>query len=51
MMLYIDAFAGNLKGVKKKLPYLEACNVNYLHLMPFLDTPKGKSDGGYAVAD
>ena len=24
MMLYIDAFAGNLKGVKKKLPYLEA---------------------------
>lgn len=21
MMLYIDAFAGNLKGVKKKLPY------------------------------
>ena len=51
MMMYIDAFAGNLKGVKKKLPYLEACNVNYLHLMPFLDTPKGKSDGGYAVAD
>ena len=51
MMLYIDAFAGNLKGVKKKLPYLEACNVNYLHLMPFLDTPKGRSDGGYAVAD
>lgn len=37
MMLYIDAFAGNLKGVKKKLPYLEACNVNYLHLMPFQD--------------
>ena len=36
MMLYIDAFAGNLKGVKKKLSYLEACNVNYLHLMPFL---------------
>lgn len=37
MMLYIDAFAGNLKGVKKKLPYQEACNVNYLHLMPFQD--------------
>lgn len=51
MMLYIDHFAGNLKGVEKKLAYLKECNVNCLHLMPFLDTPKGKSDGGYAVAD
>ncbi len=51
MMLYVDAFAGNLEGVKKKLPYLKACGVNYLHLMPLLDTPKGRSDGGYAVSD
>ena len=51
MMLYIDNFAGNLKGVEKKLAYLKECNVNCIHLMPFLDTPKGKSDGGYAVAD
>lgn len=51
MMLYIDNFAGNLKGVQKKLPYLEKCNVNYIHLMPFLDTTDGKSDGGYAVKD
>lgn len=51
MMLYIANFAGNLKGVEKKLAYLKECNVNCLHLMPFLDTPKGKSDGGYAVAD
>lgn len=51
MMLYIDNFAGNMKGVEKKLAYLKECNVNCLHLMPFLDTPKGKSDGGYAVAD
>ena len=51
MMLYIDNFAGNLKGVQKKLPYLQECNVNCIHLMPFLDTPKGRSDGGYAVAD
>ena len=51
MMLYIDNFAGNLKGVEKKLAYLKECNVKCLHLMPFLDTPKGKSDGGYAVAD
>ncbi len=51
MMLYIDNFAGNLQGVQEKLSYIKRCNVNYVHLMPFLDTPKGRSDGGYAVAD
>ena len=51
MMLYIDNFAGNLKGVKEKLDYLSSCQVNCIHLMPFLETPKGRSDGGYAVAD
>ncbi|MBM6948428.1 alpha-amylase family protein [Mordavella massiliensis] len=51
MMLYIDNFAGNIRGVQEKLSYLEKCHVNYVHLMPFLDTPKGRSDGGYAVAD
>ena len=51
MMLYIDNFAGNLQGVKEKLSYLESCHVNCIHLMPFLDSPKGRSDGGYAVAD
>ena len=51
MMLYIDNFAGNLQGVQTKLDYLKECNVNYIHLMPFLDSPEGRSDGGYAVAD
>ncbi len=51
MMLYIDNFAGNLEGVKRKLDYLSSCNVNCIHLMPFLESPKGRSDGGYAVAD
>ena len=51
MMFYIDNFAGNMKGVESKLDYLEKNNVNYIHLMPFLETPKGRSDGGYAVAD
>ena len=51
MMLYIDNFAGNLNGVREKLPYLKKANVNYLHLMPFLDTVPERSDGGYAVAD
>ena len=51
MMLYIDNFAGTLDGVRKKLGYLQQAGVNYLHLMPFLDTVEGRSDGGYAVAD
>ena len=51
MMLYIDNFAGDLEGVQKKLDYLMECHVNYIHLMPFLDTPRGRSDGGYAVSD
>ena len=51
MMLYVDAFAGNLKGVEERLDYLAETGVNYLHLMPLLDTVDGKSDGGYAVAD
>ncbi len=51
MMLYIDNFAGDIKGVQEKLPYLSSCNVNCIHLMPFLESPKGRSDGGYAVAD
>ena len=51
MMLYIDHFAGNLKGVQKKLDYIKESHASFIHLMPFLDTVKGKSDGGYAVAD
>ena len=51
MMLYVDAFAGNLKGVEAKLPYIQECGVNYLHLMPLLQSPKSRSDGGYAVSD
>ena len=53
MQMYIDNFAGTIKGVIKHLDYIERCHVNYLHLMPFLDTPadKSRSDGGYAVSD
>ena len=51
MLLYVNAFAKTLKGVERKLDYLEDCGVNYLHLMPLLESPKGRSDGGYAVAD
>ena len=51
MMLYIDNFADDLQGVREKIDYLEKANVNYIHLMPFLDTVPERSDGGYAVAD
>ena len=51
MMLYVGPFAGNLRGVQSKLDYLQECGVNYLHLMPLLESPEGRSDGGYAVSD
>lgn len=51
MMFYIDNFAKNMKGVQSRLDYIEKCNVNYIHLMPFLETPEGRSDGGYAVSN
>src|SRR5699024_10836952 len=51
MMLYPSCFAGTLNGVREKLTYLKECGINYLHLMPLLDSPPGKSDGGYAVSD
>ena len=38
-------------GLESRLDYIQECNVNYLHLMPLLETPKGRSDGGYAVSD
>ena len=51
MLAYVNAFAGTLNGVRDKLDYLTDCGVNYLHLMPLLESPKGRSDGGYAVSD
>lgn len=51
MMMYVNAFAKTLTGVEEKLDYIKECNVNYLHLMPLLSSPEGRSDGGYAVAD
>ncbi len=51
MMLYTKPFAGSLRGVEGKLDYLQECDVNYLHLMPLLESPKGRSDGGYAVSN
>ena len=51
MMMYVNNFAHTLKGLEENLDYVQECNVNYLHLMPLLASPEGRSDGGYAVAD
>ena len=51
MLMYVDAFAGTLQGVRERLDYIGDCGVNYLHLMPLLESPAGRSDGGYAVSD
>ena len=51
MMLYTNCFAGTLKGIKEHLEYLQESGVNYVHLMPLLESPKDRSDGGYAVSD
>ncbi len=49
--LYCKEFSGDLKGLQNKLSYLQDLGINVLHIMPILDCPKGKSDGGYAVRD
>jgi len=48
---YADRFAGDLAGVRERIPYLQELGVRYLHLMPLLLPREGDSDGGYAVAD
>jgi len=51
MLMYVNAFAGTIGGVREKLDYIEESGVNYLHLMPLLESPEGRSDGGYAVSN
>ena len=51
MSLYVDRFAGSLAALSGKLDYFEELGVNFLHLMPVMQSPEGESDGGYAVSD
>jgi amylosucrase len=51
MALYTNGFAGDLKGLRERLPYVQELGVNLLHLLPMLRCPQGASDGGYAVSD
>ncbi len=48
--MYVDRFAGDLKGVRKNIDYLNDLGITYLHLMPLLRPRSGANDGGYAVA-
>ncbi len=48
---YVDLFAGNLAGLRSKLPYFQELGLTYLHLMPLFLAPEGDNDGGYAVSD
>ena len=50
-VLYVDLFAGDLQGVRAKIPYFQELGLTYLHLMPLFKMPEGENDGGYAVSD
>ena len=51
MTVDVKSFTGTLSGLKSRLDYVKDCNINYLHLMPLLASPKGHRDSGYAVSD
>lgn len=51
MACYVDLFAGDLKSLQRRIPYLLELGISYLHLMPLYKSPEGDSDGGYAVSD
>lgn len=47
---YVDLFAGNLAGIRAKIPYFKELGLTYLHLMPLFKMPEPENDGGYAVS-
>jgi amylosucrase len=47
---YVDLFAGNLSGIRSRIPYFEELGLTYLHLMPLFSAPEAQNDGGYAVS-
>jgi len=47
---YVDLFAGDLAGVRKKIPYFKELGLTTLHLMPLFRSPGGENDGGYAIS-
>ncbi|GAA2720794.1 amylosucrase [Cellulomonas aerilata] len=49
-VLYVDRYAGDLEGVRARIPYFTELGLTYLHLMPLFAAPEENSDGGYAVS-
>jgi amylosucrase len=47
---YVDLFAGNLEGIRARIPYFKELGLTYLHLMPLFKMPPGENDGGYAIS-
>lgn len=47
---YVDLFAGDLGGIREKIPYFQELGLTYLHLMPLFKSPEGENDGGYAIS-
>ena len=47
---YVDLFAGDLNGIRDRIPYFKELGLTYLHLMPLFLVPEGDNDGGYAVS-
>jgi amylosucrase len=47
---YVDLYAGDLKKMRKKIPYFKDLGITYMHLMPFFKCPAKENDGGYAVS-
>jgi len=51
MAQYADGYAKDLSELQQRVPYFLELGVNMIHIMPMLVSPKGASDGGYAVSD
>jgi len=51
MALYCNGFAKNLQGMRDHLHYVQDLGINLVHVMPIMECPEGKSDGGYAVSN
>jgi amylosucrase/maltose alpha-D-glucosyltransferase/alpha-amylase len=49
-MCYVDLFAGDIRGLHKRIAYLSELGITYLHLMPLFKAPETDNDGGYAIS-
>jgi amylosucrase len=50
-MSYLDHFAGDLRGVTGRIPYLLELGVDVVHFLSVMHARHGENDGGYAIRD